>query len=54
MLRKGKDITLIGSGPLLSAAIDAGNKLAKEGIEATVINNPFINKPDLETIGSAV
>ncbi len=54
VLRKGKDITLIGSGPLLSAAIDAGNKLAKEGIEATVINNPFINKPDLETIGSAV
>jgi transketolase len=54
VLRKGKDITLIGCGPLLSAAIEAGKKLAVDGIEATVINNPFINKPDLETIGSAV
>ena len=54
VLRKGKDITLIGCGPLLSAAIEAGKKLAAEGIEATVINNPFINKPDLETIGAAV
>lgn len=54
VLRKGKDITLIGCGPLLSAAIEAGKKLAADGIEATVINNPFINKPDLETIGSAV
>ena len=54
VLRKGKDITLIGCGPLLNAAIEAGKKLAAEGIEATVINNPFINKPDLETIGTAV
>ena len=54
MLRKGKDITLIGSGPLLSAAIDAGKKLAELGIEATVINNPFINKPDIDTIGATV
>jgi transketolase len=54
VLRKGKDITLIGCGPLLSCAIDAGKKLAEMGIEATVINNPFVNKPDLETIGAAV
>jgi transketolase len=54
VLRKGKDVTLIGCGPLLNAAIEAGKKLAAEGIEATVINNPFVNKVDLETIGSAV
>jgi transketolase len=54
VLRQGKDVTLIGCGPLLNAAIEAGKKLAAEGIEATVLNNPFINKVDLETIGGAV
>ena len=54
VLRKGKDVTLVGCGPLLSVAIEAGKKLAAEGIEATVINNPFVNQVDVETIGSAV
>jgi transketolase len=54
VLRKGKDVTLIGCGPLLNAAIEAGKKLAEQGIEATVINNPFVNHVDLETIGGAV
>ncbi len=54
VLRKGKDVTLVGCGPLLNAAIEAGKKLAAEGIEATVINNPFVNKIDLDTLGGAV
>src|SRR5207244_3394225 len=40
--------------PLLGKAIEAGKKLAEKGVKATVINNPFINRIDLETIGAAV
>jgi transketolase len=54
VLSQGSDVVLIGCGPLLDKAINAGKKLAEKGIKATVINNPFINKVDLETIGAAV
>ena len=54
VLQEGKDVVLIGNGPLLSKAIEAGKKLAEKGIKATVINNPFVNKVDVETIGAAV
>jgi transketolase len=54
VLREGRDVVLIGCGPLLSKAIEAGKKLAEQGIQATVINNPFINHVDLDTIGPAV
>lgn len=54
ILRTGSDVVLVGCGPLLSKAIDAGRKLADLGINSTVINNPFINRVDLDTIGPAV
>src|SRR6185503_17725802 len=54
VLRSGTDVVLIGTGPLLGKAIEAGEKLAASGVNATVINNPFINKVDLATIGAAV
>lgn len=54
VLQQGSDVVLIGCGPLLGKAIDAGRKLAEQGIKAAVINNPFINHVDLETIGPAV
>jgi transketolase len=54
VLRQGNDVTLIGCGPLLGKAIEAGEQLAAQGINATVINNPFINHVDLQTIGAAV
>ena len=54
VLSQGSDVVLIGCGPLLDKAIDAGKKLAEQGVKATVINNPFINHVDLETIGAAV
>ncbi|HXJ74530.1 MAG TPA: transketolase C-terminal domain-containing protein, partial [Candidatus Dormibacteraeota bacterium] len=53
-LQAGTDVVLIGSGPLLGKAIEAGKKLADLGIKATVLNNPFINRVDLDTIGAAV
>jgi transketolase len=54
ILRKGNDVVLIGCGPLLGKAIEAGEQLAAQGVQATVINNPFINRVDLDTIGAAV
>jgi len=54
VLSQGADVVLIACGPLLDKAIQAGKKLAETGIKATVINNPFINQVDLETIGAAV
>lgn len=54
VLQTGNDVVLIGCGPLLGKAIEAGKKLEQQGIKATVINNPFINRIDLGTIGEAV
>jgi transketolase len=54
VLKPGKDVVLIACGPLLSQAIAAGKDLAAQGVQAAVINNPFINRVDLDTIGTAV
>jgi len=54
VLQQGSDVVLIGCGPLLGKAIEAGKKLAEQEVKATVINNAFINRVDIETIGNAV
>jgi transketolase len=54
VLTEGGDVVLIGCGPLLDKAINAGQALTAKGVKATVINNPFINQVDLDTIGPAV
>lgn len=54
VLREGGDVVLIGCGPLLSKAIEAGEQLAARGVKAAVINNPFINRVDIDTIGGTV
>ena len=54
VLQEGSDMVLVGSGVLLNRAIEAGQQLAEMGVKATVINNPFINHPDVDTIGEAV
>jgi len=52
-LAAGGDVVIIACGPLLGRALEAGRKLAEEKIAATVINNPFINRVDVETLGAA-
>jgi transketolase len=39
---------------LVGKALEAARQLASSGIRATVINNPFVNRIDIETIGHAV
>ncbi len=54
VLAEGTDVVLVGCGTLTGKVIEAGQALAAQGIKATVINNPFANRPDVDTIGAAV
>lgn len=45
-LREGKDVAIIGCGPLLHNALKAAETLAKEGIDAMVINMHTIKPLD--------
>ncbi len=54
IVREGKDVVLIGCGTLFAKAEAAGRRLAERGVEATVINQPFVNRVDTERIGAAV
>lgn len=50
VLREGKDVTLIGIGPMVYTCLAAAQELRQRGVEATVINLRFINPIDRETI----
>jgi transketolase len=54
VLRKGKDVVIVASGPMVPLAVEAAELLAKDGKQATVIDNPFVNRPDLATITPAL
>jgi transketolase len=54
IVREGSDVVLIGCGTLFGKALAAGQQLAERGISAAVINNPFVNRVDRETIGAMV
>ena len=54
ILRKGKDVTLVACGPLVPLALEAAELLAKDGKQASVIDNPFVNRPDVATIGGVL
>lgn len=54
VLQAGSDVALIACGPLLGKALEAGKRLAAQGVNAAVLNNPFINRVDLDTIGPVV
>jgi transketolase len=54
VIQDGVDVVLVGSGVLFSKALEAAKILQSKGKSAVVINNPFINRVDVETIGAAV
>ena len=54
VLAPGQDLVLVGCGPLLGKAIEAGQLLLARGIRAAVVNNPFVNRVDLATLGPLV
>lgn len=50
LLREGKDVTIVASGITVSSALDAAEMLAKDGIDAEVINIHTIKPLDEELI----
>jgi transketolase len=54
IFREGKNISLIACGPLVYEALKAAEVLAKEGIEAEVINNHTVKPMDKKTIIDSV
>lgn len=54
VLRKGTDVTLIGTGQMVSSCLEAADMLAKKGIEAEVINMSTIKPLDTATIKRSV
>jgi transketolase len=54
IIQEGTEVVLVGCGPLVSKAIAAGRALSEQGIKAAVVNNPFVNRIDLDTLGPLV
>lgn len=50
LFREGKDIAIIACGIMVSAALDAADELAKEGISARVINMHTIKPMDKDAV----
>lgn len=50
LLREGEDLLIAAAGTTANAALDAAERLSKEGIEAAVINARFIKPLDEELI----
>ncbi len=54
VLREGTDVTLIGTGQMVSYCLGASEALSKEGISAEVINISTIKPLDTETVLKSV
>ncbi len=52
-MREGKDVAIIGSGPVLYNALLAAIELEKQGVSVMVINNHTIKPIDVDAIVSA-
>jgi transketolase len=53
VVRQGDDLTIIGCGIMVAAALDAAAILAREGIEARVVDMHTLRPLDVETIATA-
>ena len=54
VLRQGKDVVIVACGPMVPLALEAAELLGKEGKQAAVVDNPFVNRPDLATISPVI
>lgn len=54
IMRTGKDVTIVGCGPLVYEALVAAEELARKGIEAEVINASTIKPFDEKTLVKSV
>ncbi len=54
IMKEGTDVTIIGTGQMVTTCIEAAEKLASEGINAEVINMSTIKPLDVDTIRASV
>ena len=54
VLKEGTDGVVVTSGPLVDQVLLAAKELEGAGKNITVINNPFVNQIDTDTIGEAL
>jgi len=54
ILNSGSDVTIASCGPLIHKALEAAAILKEKGISVEVINNNFVNNPDIKIIGESV
>lgn len=54
VIRKGKDVTLIGTGQMVSSCLEAAEELSAKGIDAEVINMSTIKPLDTATIKKSI
>ncbi len=52
-LREGKDVAVIGAGPIIHSALVAADRLIERGVSVRVINSPSIKPMDEEAIERA-
>ncbi|HEX9107806.1 MAG TPA: 1-deoxy-D-xylulose-5-phosphate synthase, partial [Longimicrobiales bacterium] len=50
VLRRGRDVALLGTGTMVLPALEAAERLAAEGIEASVVNCRFLKPMDAATL----
>jgi 1-deoxy-D-xylulose-5-phosphate synthase len=50
ILRQGNDIAILAIGSMVAPALEAAEKLALQGVEATVVNARFVKPIDAELI----
>lgn len=53
IFREGKDVAIIGAGPIIHNALLAADQLIEKGISCRVINSPSIKPLDVDTIEQA-
>ncbi len=50
VLREGRDLALLATGTMVLPALEAAERLAREGVDATVVNCRFIKPLDEQTL----
>lgn len=53
-VRDGKDVSIFATGNIISSVLDAACALAKEGIEAEVVNLSSIKPLDVKTVAASI
>jgi transketolase len=53
VLREGSDVTIISTGTLTGAAIEAAEQLASRGVEARLVGMPTVNPIDRELVAES-